>query len=375
MGSISIALMAILSSTLFFAISTFGIQNSSVCAVEKQANSFKEDNGSDIRMRLYLSEESEGKRKSIINPLNSFNDYRITEFGRCGSYVLDKQFNIIFAGGVSISNQILYSDYYSEYFTTNRINLTSTKFDKNTFYDKHSIYVTRSIVDQIPNLKVGDVIGQTVKLSIDEEEEEFVVRGVIESNSVKNNGKIFSTLFSECFVVMCSPMIYKFDFTDLLFQSPDYYFVDDFSSFESSFSKTYLNFNDIKLRTCALYDSQIVLSEIFTIPTTKTVSNIVISVFSIIGLILIAVIYLGVFIVYDFNVLSRFEKVTVCSVSIVWSFVPMMFGLFMMMRDIFLSRLVISLLIGFAAVSLIAIVAKFSFFKSKEEMVEVEYDK
>ena len=52
-----------------------------------------------------------------------------------------------------------------------------------------------------------------------------------------------------------------------------------------------------------------------------------------------------------------------------------MIGLVLMMKGMFLSRIIIGLLIGFAAISLAIIVAKFSFFKSKEDKTEVENDK
>lgn len=365
-GSISLMFMIILFSASFFAISTFGLQNSSLCIIETQADIFKTNTGSDIRMRLYLSDESEGRRKSVIKPVNSYNDYRLSEFGRCASYVLDKQFNISFDSGNSISNQILYADYYSEYYTTNRINLVSTKFDKETFYDGHSIYLTRSIVDQIPDLTAGTVIGQKVRLSLDSEEE-YIVRGVIEYNSYKNNGKHFSKLFSDRFVVLPCAKIYQYDFTDLIFQSQDYYFVDDFVEFEKVFSKTYLNFNSIELRTSSVIETDIKLSDVFTIPSSKTSANILFSVASIFALVIITILYLFTFMIYDFNSLLLSEKIIVCIVFIIWAFAPMVFGLVMMMRSIYLSRIVISLLIGYAAISSAIAILKFSFFKNKEK--------
>ena len=365
-GTLLVSVFLMVLSPLFFVTSYFGMNNSSICSFENKCQKIKEDNGSYIHIRHYLSDETEGRKKSVISPVNSFNSYMINEVGRYTSFVLDKEFSITFDEGTGLSGQILYSDYYSKNLTTNRIALNKGEYNAEEFADKNTIYVSKPIIDSITGLDPTAVIDKKVTLSL-ADGREFTVKGIADVGSINNTGIQFKHLFSDKFIVINSMNVYDFGFSDLMFESEDYYFVDDLVKFRSEFNKSYLDYSKVSLKISSRKAGAIETTDVFKLGKLNNASNITISVVTILAMLIIAFSYCYVVFVYDFNSKILIDKIICCVLSIGLSFVPMIIGLVLMIKGAFITRVVISLLIAFAAIITFEVVMKFSFFKPREE--------
>lgn len=367
-GTLLVSVFLMLLSPLFFVTSYFGMNNSSFCSFENKCQQIKEKNGSYIHIRHYLSDESEGRIKSVISPVNSFNSYMINEVGRYASFVLDKEFTITFDEGTGVSGQIIYSDYYSKNLTTNRIGLNKGEYLPEEFADKNTIYVSKPIIDSIGGIDPAGAIDKKVTLSLDDGRE-FTVKGVADVNSINNTGVQFKNLFSDKFIVLNSMNVYDFGFTDLMFESEDYYFVDDLVKFKGEFNKSYLNYSKISLKISSRVSGEIKTTDVFRIGKLNNAKNITISVVSVLALLTIVFSYCCLIFVYDFNSKSLVDKIICCVLSLGLAYVPMIIGLTLMIKGAFMTRVVISLLIAFAAIITFEVIMKFSFFKERKEKV------
>ena len=364
---VTVFLMAL--SPLFFIASYFGMNNSSICSFENKCQQIKENNGSYIHIRHYLSDETEGRKKSVISPVNSFNSYNINELGRYTSFVLDEEFTITFGVGSGLSGQILYSDYYSKNLTTNRIGLNKGEYVAEELADKNTIYVSRPIIESITGLDIETVIDSKVTLSI-ADGREFIVKGIADTNAFNNTGIQFKHLFSDKFIVLNSMNLYDFGFTDLMFESEDYYFVDDLVKFKGEFNQSYLDYSKVSLKLSSKVNGEIKTTDVFKFGKLNNAKNITISVVSVLALLTIVFSYCYLIFFYDFNSKGLVDKIICCVLALGLAYVPMIIGLTLMIKGAFMTRVVISLLIAFAALITFEIIMKFSFFKERKEKIE-----
>ena len=368
---VTFIVMFIFLSSSFFAISLFGLSNSSVCYLERSCHSLKSSLGSYVHLRYFLEEESEAKIKSAISVINDFNAYRIKEIDRTASYVLDEDFQVEYDGDFYDSHDILYADYYSEYFTTNRMSLIKGTYSNEDFYKKDTIFISSTLLNTIDDLTVNNAIGKTIKLSLDIEKE-YTIKGIVDVEKVRHSGAHFKTLFSDNFVMLNPSHVYDYDFTDLFLCTDDYYFADDLCEFEKQLDKSYLKYDAIDMKATYLDDaSKMFTSGTFKMPKYDFVS-VVFSILSIVSLVAISLIFLFMVVSYDFNAIPLSERITAFISMFIWSFFSVVLGWFVMGKAILVPRISIILLIGFAAVSSFILLWRFSFFRSSIGDDEVE---
>ena len=367
-GSLLYAVLFAIISVLFFLISYFGVNHSSLCALENKCHQISEDTGSNTHIRYYLKDESEAKRKSVISQVNSFNDYRLKELGRNVSFVSNTLFNVTYNEISVEANNITYGDIFNDRFTTSYLTLQSGKFNELEFIDEYSIYVTASIIEGIPDLNYSTAVGKKVKLSFDNGHE-YVIRGVISTHNMIDTGIHFRHLFGENFILMNSKNVYKYGFTDLMFSSSDYHFVDDLKDFEKKIDKSYLSYDQVKMRLSSITDNQVIMSEIFNFGSVFNAKNITLTVFSLLGLSIVLLADCFLLLVYDFNNDFLLEKIILFIMTSFWAFMPLFGGLFFAKKAVFVTRLVIGFLTAFAAINLLIYLARFAgiFIAKKEE--------
>lgn len=371
---VTIALMFIVLASSFFAVSLFGVSNSSFCYLERSCHNLQDNFGSFTHIKYFLGDESEGRIKSIISDVNDFNSYRIKEIDRTASYVLDEEFQIEYNENLYNSSDIIYVDYYSQYFTTNRMMLVNKHFSSEDFYNDDTIFISRGLLNTIEGLSINDAVGKTIRLSFDVEKE-YVIKGVVDTDNINCSGSHFKKLFNDKFVMLNSTHIYDYHFTDLFLTTDNYYFADDLCEFEKKLDKSYLQYDAIDMQATYIdSDNAMFLSSVFRMSRYSSIS-ILFSVLTILALLILSILIVFLIFVYDFNNHSVLEKIAAFFSMFTWSFVPMTVSLFAMSKAMFMSRITISLLIAFAAVSLFALLWRYSFFKSSIDESEVEDEK
>ena len=372
-GSPLVAFILIMTTILFFIISYFGVSNSSICGLEKKANDFKLQNGSKIHIRYFLGEETEGRRKSVINPVNKFNDTHIKELARNVSYVRGGKYSITYGEAETESVHVVYGDMFSKILTTSHLALSVGEFDADDFADEASVYVTRPIIDKL-NLPMNEAVGKPISLSFDTSHP-FIIKGVMGVNNLGDGGIHFKHLFSDAFVFMNSKNIYKYDFTDLFFGSTDSYFKDDFVDFEKKLDTSYLDYKQIEMRMGSIVGEDIKMTDKFNLSDLDSPLKIIISVISIIGLIAVGGFHIYLLAIYDFYKNSLLEKIIICFITCLWAFMPMLAGLLLMKHGFFMARWVIGLTIGYGALTLFVVLTKFPFFRNKDKELEEQQAK
>lgn len=362
-SAITTMLIFMLLSSSFFAVSIFGINNSSFCYLEQSCHSLRSSLGSYVHIRYFLGNESEGRIKSAISEVNDFNSYRIKEIDRTASYVLEDDFQVEYDSDYHDTSDIIYGDYYSQYFTTNRLSLLKGSFDEKEFYDDTSIYISNRLLNEIPSLTINDAIGAKIKLSLDLEKE-YTIRGIVDADRGNHSGVHFKKIFSDNFILLNAKHVYDYGYSDLFLCTDDYYFADDLCEFESKLDKSYLKYDEIDMKATYLDEEKTLCSsDVFRMQKYNSAS-VVFSVLTIISLIIILGTFILMIVIYDFNKLTLFEKINMFIIIILWSFIPMVVGLFLMGKIAFISRATISLLIAFAAISSFVLLWRFSFFKT-----------
>ena len=368
-----VAFILIMTTVLFFAISYFGVSNSSICGLEKKANDFKLQNGSKIHIRYYLSEETEGKRKSVITPVNKFNDTHLKELARCVSYVKTAKYNITYGETTFETTHLVYGDIYSKILSTSHLALSKGEFLDDDFADEKTVYVTKPVIDKL-GLPIDEAVGKPIYLSFDTSHE-FIIKGVMGVNNLGDGGIHFKHLFSDSFIFMNSKNIYKYDFTDLFFGSNDSYFEDDFVDFEKKLEDTYLDYRQIEMRMGSIVGQDIIMTEKFNLSDVGGPLSIVITFASIIGIVVVAGFHIYLLAIYDFYKNSLLEKIIICVITCLWAFMPMIAGLLLMKHGFFMARWVIGLFIGYAALTLFVVLTKFPFFRNKDKQLEEQQAK
>lgn len=372
-GSPLVAFILIMTTILFFVISYFGVSNSSICGLEKKANDFKLQNGSNIHIRYFLGEETEGRRKSVINPVNKFNDTHLKELARSVSYVKTAKYTVTYGEQSIEATHMVYGDVYNKILTTSHLALMAGEFFDDDFIDEQTVYVTKPIIDQL-NLPIKEAVGKPISLSFDTSHT-FIIKGVIGVNNLGDGGIHFKHLFSESFVFMNSKNIYKYDFTDLFFGSKDSYFEDDFVDFENKLNDSYLDYKYIEMRMGSIVGEDIKMTDKFNLSDLDSPLKIIISVISIIGLIAVGGFHIYLLAIYDFYKNSLLEKIIICFITCLWAFMPMLAGLLLMKHGFFMARWVIGLTIGYGALTLFVVLTKFPFFRNKDKELEEQQAK
>ena len=364
-----IALILILLTVMFFAISFFGVSNSSFCALEKKAYDFKRENGQNIHIRYYLSEQSEGKRKSVIAPVNKFNDEHLQELARNVSYVRTAKYNISYNETSFEATHVVYGDIRSKILSTSHLALSAGEFLPDDFADEKSVYVSKPVIDKL-GLKMDEAIGKSINLTFDNSHD-FIIKGVFGVNNLGDGGIFFKHFFSDSFIFMNSMNIYKYDFSDLFLSTKDYenysYFIDDFVDFEKKLQGTYLDYKTINMKMGSIVGQDIKMSEQFTLSDISSPWRIVITFASAIGIIIVAGFHIYLLAIYNFYKNSLLEKIIVCVITVLWAFMPMIAGLILMKHGFFMARWVIGLFIGYGAVTLFVALTKFPFFRNKDD--------
>lgn len=337
-----------ITTTFIFLVAFFGISNSSLCSIEKWSHALKSECGSNIHVRYYLKDASEGKRKSIIDPVNSFNSYRIKELGRSVSFVNDNAFTVSLGDCVLNAQDIVYGDYFNQRFTTSRLLLLSGKFDEIEFPKGDTVYLSQSLYDELAEISHLHLIGKKVSFSF-EPEKEFVIGGSVSFNGLNDTGVHVRHFFSGSFIVMASSNLYNYDFTDLLFGSDDYHFADDLADFENKIKASYLDYQKVNMRYGSIVGTDLLMSKEFLLDDLVETKDVLISVGSIVAIVLSLLVELLFFIDYRPTKNLLISTIVFVVSNLILGFSPIAIGLIFMKNGTFLCRISIGIIIAHAA--------------------------
>ena len=364
------ALMLLISSSLIFCLTFFGVNKSSLTSLERWCHQLSAQEGENTCVAYYLKDESEAKRKSLIEPVNEYNAYRSKELGRSVSFVRDGAYTISIDSNTISSSSIVYGDYLNQRFTSSRISILRGTLSEEDFDAGKQIFVSQALYNDLTKLGYTEITEKEATLSLDNNTK-FTIGGVVSVNGLNDLGVHIRHFFSDRFVLLGSKNIYNFDFTDLVFGSDDYHFADDLLDFERKIQKSYLNYKTIGMRSESVIGTDMVRSDRFTLEDLVSRQEIWLSVGTISGIVVLLLIEIFTFVTYKKGRFSLFSSLVILIGGLISGFCPLLLGVLLMKSGSFMSRFAISIIILHSAECLLFVICKSGIFDIKKPM-EVE---
>ena len=355
-----IFLLLLFVSVAFDGAVIYGMNGSSLVGKEKYIYQLKQDMGTDIHIRYNLTSFSLASRLSLMSPINEYNNYRIKEIGRNVSYVLNENFTVNYEEQSFECAYSCFEDKYSDALTVSRFLLTNGSFAD--FENKDLVYVSSDFLANIRGLKAKDAIGQKIKLSL-KEEKEFTIGGVIRNNQSGEAGLHFKTLFNGSYVLFNRALLTEYGFTDLMFSATDDMFSEDYAEFISAYNKSYLSFNDARMKISSFNSDKEQIVKNYSSPRyKKTEIEDRYAFLTVLTIVVVSLIYLLILIFYDFKKVRLYVKIPACGILTAFHFLGTFYLAKQMKKGLFVSKLSLTMFIGFMIVSLISYIFIFLLF-------------
>ena len=362
--SIALCLLLVCCSSLIFCLTYFGINKSSLTSLERWCHTLPTQEGSNTCVAYYLKDESEGKRKSLIEPVNEYNSYRTKELRRSVSFVRDESFTFSIESNVINAQTIVYGDYFNNRFTSSRLSILSGSLSKESFDSGKQVFLSQGLYNDLTKLGYSDIVDKEVALSLNPKEK-FIIGGVVGVNGLSDLGVHIRHFYSDKFILLGSKNVYEFDFTDLIFGSDEYHFADDLLDFERKIKSSYLDYRSVSMRYEFVEGTNIVKSDVFNINGTNK-KEIWTSIFSVTCLALLALIEIGSFLLFKPDHSNLTMKLIIFFGGILAGFVPLILGVYLMRVGYFISRIAISIIILHSAEYLMFVLFKSGIFNRNE---------
>lgn len=343
------SILLIFSSLCFSFFAVFGFGNSSIAAPEKQIFQIKNQYGQYIHVRYHLSQYLDSTRQSLVAPINSFNDYRIQEVGRNASFVSEQEHSILYNEKETKCNYLIYSDYYSEYYSLNRFGLFQGGYNSNDFNSLDTIYISLSIANQLSDSSAKNLIGTKILF----DDTEFIIKGIIDESRYYDSPIHFSKLFGSMFVLFNSSHLKEYNFTDVFFESDDETFVYDSIELVAAFEKSYINYYGVSQSISSFKNENLNLDKNVVFSNPVSVKGIVVSAFSIVNSFLFGILFLILSAANKYQYRKAYMNFFIFGINVVSCSLPL-FALLLSSHFVFyLSSVSIKASIIFLAISLI----------------------
>ena len=322
----------------------YGMNGSSLVAQEKYVYQTQKDAGKDIHIRFNLSSFSLASRLSLMSPVDDFNSYRIKEIGRQVSYVLNESFNVTYEDKSFSCAYASFENKYSNSLTVSRFLLPNGSFED--FDNKDVIYISTGFLANISGLSAKNAIGKKITLSL-KEEKEYTIGGVVRTTSGGEAGLHFKTLFDGSFVLFNHELVKDFGFTDFI----------------NAYNKSYLSFNEARMKISSFKESEQIVTSVTSPRYKKTGTEDTYSFLTILTMVVVSLIYIAIMVFYDFQKVKRYIKIPVAGILTAYHFLT---GFYLakqiLKKGLFVSKLSLTIFIGFMAVSLISYIFIFWLF-------------
>ena len=338
----------------------YGMNGSSLVAQEKYVYQTQKDAGKDIHIRFNLSSFSLASRLSLMSPVDDFNSYRIKEIGRQVSYVLNESFNVTYEDKSFSCAYASFENKYSNSLTVSRFLLPNGSFED--FDNKDVVYISTGFLANISGLSAKNAIGKKITLSL-KEEKEYTIGGVVRTTSGGEAGLHFKTLFDGSFVLFNHELVKDFGFTDLMFNATDDHFSDDYANFINAYNKSYLSFNEARMKISSFKESEQIVTSVTSPRYKKTGTEDTYSFLTILTMVVVSLIYIAIMVFYDFKKVKLYIKIPATGILTAYHFLT---GFYLakqiLKKGLFVSKLSLTIFIGFMAVSLISYIFIFWLF-------------
>ena len=350
----------------------YGMNNSSLVSQEKYVYQTKVDAGKDIHIRFNLSSFSLAAKLSLKSPVDDYNNYRQKEIGRNVSYVLNQSFDVTYEDKTFTCSYATFDDRYSDALTVSRFLVPYGSFSD--FDNKELIYVSSDfITNNIRGLKVKEAVGKTIKISL-KEEKEYTIAGVVRTNAKGEAGLHFKTLFDGSFVLFNRQLVNEYGFTDLMFNATDDHFEDDYASFINAYNKSYLSFNEARMKISSYQENEQVITSVTSPRYKKTASDDRNAFLSILTMVVVALIYVTLLLFYDFKKVKLYTKIPAASILTGYHFLAAFFIAKQIKKGLFISKASLTMFIVFMVVSLVSYIFIFSLFNLAKKKDHEEKD-
>ena len=347
----------------------YGVNNSSLVSQENQINEIKKEAGSYLHIRYGLESFSEASRLSLINPINEYNGYRTKELGRNVSYALNKEYEVSYKEISFKSSYIVFEDFYSNSFTINNFRIANGSY-KDIELD-NTVYLSSAFLKSITGLSAKEAIGKEIKLSIDKDKT-FIIGGIIDQSKADESGIHFNKLFDPSFILMNRKHIYEYGYTDLLFASTELYYLDDSLDFINTYNKSYLKYDEARMRVSSYKEEQYKLTPVFSPKTNNDNDSNAYSFLSILVLAICYLLFVFTLVIYDFKSRKWYKTIPIALILFSYHFLSVLYVVNKMKAGLFMSRLSIILFIIFLITSLILYIHSFIFFDYENKKKEKE---
>lgn len=346
-------------SLLFGFSSAFGINNSSMAATEKQLFQIKNEYGQYIHIRYHLSQCTDAKRQSLVSPINNFNSYRIQEVGRNASFVSNLDYSIEYNNKKINCNYLVYSDYYSEYYSLNRFGLFQGSYKPDDFNSDNVIYVSLSVANYFGGAQLRELLEKEVTILFGQEKKEFVIKGIIDESNHYDSPIYFSKLFGDNFILFNSSHLKQYNFTDVFFESDGDTFVSDSLALINAYKQSYVNYYSVLQSIGSFKDGAVAIRNEVAISNPVSIAGVFASILFITISIILLFCCLVVLATHRYNGDVFYKNIIIFAICVLCSCLPLIILLCASYFGIYISKASISASIVFLAMSLLLSVAAF----------------